>query len=511
MSVEQQNYWTLLEKSALTSLKKLRETFPNIYFFFFEPDYYLFFKNIADKNIPDIKVVNIMSTDSIKYRTSNLSAKQCCDPKDDILYIGRPFQLLQICRTPVVRSRTNPVIFASVPLYSHSLRIEIWKTPVNFKSFASFSFPFVPFSHYLQLAVGTFKTLFIREPMFELKAMKEILLSLSSIFGRFERVYSAGSFSTHFAKPLYETQTKEECPIKNNLILIDRTVDLLNMIRINDSYISFLEEVGAWDRNTDRVEPEKLATILNTSVQQVAKIGLYTKDDPLFEKIALLNLPEAIRQINTTEIQKTIPEQFIQNHTTVINWLNNVIIKGYLIDLVLRIQRNMIDALEYGRCVPLSPTGPSLAFRMLSILHYNGKTEATQSIARLLAAKFGISMFSKWNEADELSMKAPFIDAPSKLKSAIGPFVSPIVALLGQILTDSWKRPNLPVKDSYTSTEERLSNEKYRWFIGVLGGMSATELRMFKKAAASCRPDDEFIFMTTGIVSCRQFMDDIIH
>ena len=341
--------------------------------------------------------------------------------------------------------------------------------------------------------------------------MKEILSSLSSIFGRFERVYSAGSFSTHFAKPLYEAQTKEPCSIKNNLILIDRTVDLLNIIRIHDSYISFLEEVGAWDRTNDRFDPPKLAQILNISATEAEKLGLYTKNDPLFEKIALLNLPEATRQINTTEMQKNIPQQFLQNHTKVINWLNFSIINGYLIDLVLRIQRNMIDALEYGRCVPLSPTGPSLAFRMLSILHYNGKTEATQSIARLLAAKFGISMFSKWNEADEISMKAPFIDAPSKLRSAIGPFVSPIVGLLGQILTDTWKRPNLPVKDSFVSTEAPLSEEKYRWFIGVLGGMSATELRIFKKASAACRPNDEFIFMTTDIISSRQFMDDIIH
>lgn len=119
-------------------------------------------------------------------------------------------------------------------------------------------------------------------------------------------------------------------------------------------------------------------------------------------------------------------------------------------------------------------------------------------------------MFSKWNAADEISMKAPFIDAPAKLKSAIGPFVSPIVALLGQILTDSWKRPNLPVKDSYVSSDEPLPDQKYRWFIGVIGGMSSTELRIFKKAASTCRPNDEFIFMTTDILSARQFMDDIL-
>ena len=194
MSKEQQNYWTLLENAALTSLKNLKEAFPNIHFYFFEPDYYLFFKSIAEKNIPDINVVNILSSTTIKIRPKNLSARQCCDVNDEILYIGRPFQLLQICRSPVVKSRSNPVIFASIPLYSHSLRIEVWKTPVNFKSFASFSFPFVPFPHYLQIAAGTFKTLFIREPLFELKAMKEILSSLSSIFGRFERVSFCKAF-----------------------------------------------------------------------------------------------------------------------------------------------------------------------------------------------------------------------------------------------------------------------------------------------------------------------------
>ncbi|KAK8878163.1 hypothetical protein M9Y10_004928 [Tritrichomonas musculus] len=510
---EQPNYLNLLENAALESLKKLRETFPGIYFYFFEPDYYLFFKKIAEKKIPDIHVENILSNVSIsKMRPKNLSARQCLEINDQIFYIGRPYQLLQICRLPVVKSRENPVIFASIPLYSHSMRIEVWKTPVNFKSFTSLCIPFVPFPHYLQIACGTFKTLFINEPLFELKAVKEILSSLSSILGKFDRVYSAGSISTQFARAFSEApQPSENGSIQNNLILIDRTIDLLNMIRIHDSYISFLEEVGAWDKSKDRVDPKKLSQILNITETEAQRLNMYTKDDPLFEKIALSNLPEAIRQINTTEMQKSIPEQFLQNHIKVIKWLNFSITNGYLIDLVLRIQRNMVDALEYGRCVPLSPTGPSLAFRMLSILHYNGKTEATQSIARLLAAKFGISMFSKWNAADEISMKTSLIEAPSKLKSAIGPFISPMVALLGNILGDTWKRPNLPVKDSFVSTEKPLTDEKRRWLVGVLGEMSATELRMFKKTAAFYRPNDEFVFMSTDIRSPRQFMDDILH
>jgi hypothetical protein len=51
---------------------------------------------------------------------------------------------------------------------------------------------------------------------------------------------------------------------------------------------------------------------------------------------------------------------------------------------------------------------------------------------------------------------------------------------------------------------------RYRWFVCIVGGMTATELRMMGEAGRRCRREDEFVFLTTGVKSPAQFMDEIL-
>ncbi|OHT01364.1 hypothetical protein TRFO_07605 [Tritrichomonas foetus] len=503
------DFYSRLENVAASALSNLHEQFPDVYFYFVEPEYWSYFYNISQKSNLKVHIIDVMAEIPISPRTSSQTPQDFLDPKDKVLYIGRPFSLLQICKTQVVMKRQNPIIFVSIPVYSYSLKIEVWKQPINFTSFSSLCFPFIPFRHYLQLAVGSFKKIFMTEPVYEEKAIKAALSSLMFIFGRFDRVYAVGHFSSSIAKGFLDCHDVQIQPGQNVLVLMDRTVDLLSIIRIHDSYINFLEELGCWNPNEDKMNPTALGKMLGKDPASASKLPIFSDQDDAFETLATQPLHDAMRRVNLTDIKNSKVENLAKYHTTVMQKISEFIVQGYLLDLVLKIQRRLVDPIKYGRCVPLSPDGPSLAFRMLSILHFYGMNDEAKSIGRLLAAKFGLPMFSRWNQLDEIAMKSARIDPPPQIKS-INPILSSIVSLFGHIVADTWKRPNFPVHESYLSTQTALPDGKHRWFVGVIGGMSSTELRLFKKVAKICRPDDEFIFMSTGIVSARQFMKDII-
>ena len=503
------DFYSRLDNVAESALINLKEQFPNVFFYFVEPDYWNYFYTISQRSNLNIKVVNILSDLPISPRRAGQKAQDFLDPKDHVLYIGRPFSLLQICKRPNVMNRTNPVIFVSIPVYSYSLKIEVWKMPINFTAFSSLCFPFIPYKHYLQLAVGSFRRIFLSEPVYEEKAIKAALTSMMFIYGRFDRVYAAGSFSSSIAKGFLDCQDVQIQPGQNVLVLLDRTVDLLSIIRVHDSYQNFLEESGVWDPLEDRINSSALGKILDVDPQTAAKLKIFSSEDTAFDILATQLLSDAMQKVNLTDIKNSTVENLHQHHTKVLQWLKKYMNQEYLTELVLRIQRNELDPEKYGRCVPLSPDGPSLAYRMLSMLHYNGNWDKAKSIGRLLAAKFGLPMFSKWNQLDEIAMKSVRIEPPTQIKS-INPVLSSFVSLFAHIIADTWKRPNFPIHESYVSSSTPLTQDKHRWFVGVIGGMSATELRLFKKIAKICRPNDEFVFMSTGIVSAKQFMKDVL-
>ena len=81
---------------------------------------------------------------------------------------------------------------------------------------------------------------------------------------------------------------------------------------------------------------------------------------------------------------------------------------------------------------------------------------------------------------------------------------------MSSLIAYTCKRPNFPVTLNYKSTKSAVPPEKHRWFIFVAGGMTATELRMMRATAKMCRPDDEFVFMTTEVLSPSHFMTNMI-
>ena len=85
-----------------------------------------------------------------------------------------------------------------------------------------------------------------------------------------------------------------------------------------------------------------------------------------------------------------------------------------------------------------------------------------------------------------------------------------MVSIVSSLIAYTCKRPNFPVTPNYKSTKSAVPPDKHRWFIFVAGGMTATELRMMRAAAKMCRPDDEFVFMTTEVLSPSHFMTNMI-
>lgn len=513
----QDNYFSRFYNIAGNALLCLREQFPKVYIYFFEPDYWLFFFNVAQEYVPDIRVLDISKELPIGgERPKDKHPNEYITSLDPIIYVGRPSHLISLCKVPPAIQRKNPVIFASIPIYSHSLKVEVWKMPINFRSFTSFCFPFLPFNHFLKISIGSFKQIFLHAPLYESKSLKAVLASLAFIFGRFSRVYAVGEFSSDISKGFLDIcQTSEIAHGRNNLILFDRTIDLQSLMNVNDSYIGILEELDEWDHYQNKINLNFLNKALNVS--NASNLPITTSNDPLFEKLKLLNLNDAMRKVSLTDVKNTTTENLVQDHTIVINELYKKIKNNYFIDLVSKIQKNQVDAKKYGRCVCFSKPiknkpdpNLSLAFRMLSSLHYARNTDATNSLASLLAATYGITAFSKWNQIDEIAIKTPKIAPPQKI-SLISNSIGSIPALLGQFLTDEWSRQKFPIKESYMSTMNSLPNEKYRWFIGIIGGITASELEIFKKISQTCRPNDEFVFMSTEMISPKKFMENVFY
>lgn len=504
-----ENYTTRLELVAKEGLISIQNQYPNAYFYFFEPEYWLYFYDVSNKFKLGINVLEITLDVMIKKRSGNQSPKVCLAPEDTIVYVGRPYQLLRYLNHPNVKSRVNPIVFVSIPLYSHTLKFDVWKRSVDFSSFNSLCFPFLPFRHFLQLSIGSFKNIFLGAPLFETKALKAALSSLAYLYGRFDRVYAIGSFSSEISKGFLDNcQPQDSQSGRNNLILFDRTIDILSLMIINNSYIGLAEELEIWDPMDDRIRNRALAGILNVPENQVAKYPIYTENDPLFPKLSLLNLEEALRNVRMSDIRNCTTENLVQDHTILLNWLNQEIKRQYFVDLSLKIMKGLVNAEQDGRCIAINPFGPSLAFRVLSVLHHH-KIGTAKPLARLLAARFGLTMFSKWNQIDSICLKTPFVKPPEKIR-VVNQQIGTIASLLGIILTDEWKRPNFPMNDSYVSSSTALSNEKRRWFVGVIGGMTSTELKIFKQIAKICRPNDEFVFMSTEIISGRKFMESVL-
>lgn len=519
MTINRQSDYNLrFNDVAGTALLNLREQYPKVYFYFFEKDYWLYFFDISQQYTSDIKCLPIDQNIEIKERKSGEKPYIYLAPEDTILYIGRPSKLLALCKMPLISSRPNPVIFVSIPILSHSLKFNVWKMPINFKAFTSLCFPFMPYKHFLKISVGSFKEIFLHAPLYQSKALKTVLASLAYIFGHFSRVYAVGSFSSDISKGFLDICHSSDIPPgRNNLILFDRAIDLQSLMNVDESYIGILEELGLWDEYENRINKRKLANILGIPRNSVDKLPISTENDPLFAKVKLLTLSEANRTVGFTDFKNTTTENLIQDHTKVLNALYKRLMEEYFLDLVIKIQKNQVDAKKFGRCVPLldlhdeedfKRRGMCLSYRMLSSLHYAQNKDATKSIARLLSAKYGITSFSKWNQIDEIAVTNEKIAPPQKIAD-ITKSITFIEALFGLILTDEWKRPKFPYKDSYLSTMNYLPNEKFRWFVGIIGGMTSIELSILKKIAEICRPNDEFIFMSTELLSPHEFMDNV--
>ena len=115
----QDNYFSRFFNIAGTALLCLREQYPNVYFYFFEPEYWLFFFDVSQQYVPDIHVLDITSNITIAPRPEGKHPNEFLSKEDPIIYVGHPSHLIQLCKDPIVGSRANPIIFASIPVYSY--------------------------------------------------------------------------------------------------------------------------------------------------------------------------------------------------------------------------------------------------------------------------------------------------------------------------------------------------------------------------------------------------------
>jgi hypothetical protein len=361
------------------------------------------------------------------------------------------------------------------------------------------------------LTVGNFAALFLRQPVYEVKALKTALASLVFRFGEFSRVYAAGRFSLSLAKGFLDATRAKAPPGRNILVLIDRTVDLRGTIELNDSYHGLLEEYGTWDDKISTPQSDVLARMLQLSVadaEQALVFGLY---DEVFEQIAFRTLGDAENWMKEMDCVTDNRQKLRDQHGRLLQACTDYFECSLVFDLLQRVQRDVISAMESARILAFSDFGAPLAFRLLSVLRILGKKNEAVAIGELLALKFGIQALAKWDRIDQWLTKNTRID-PQPPIAGMAKDIPSLVSLLATILNDHWKKGKgpLPSDESFCSSPGALPVGRFRWFISVLGGVTPTELAMMRETAKRCRSEDEFVFLMTAVQPPMEFMKEVL-
>ncbi|KAH0796059.1 hypothetical protein GPJ56_000127 [Histomonas meleagridis] len=462
---------------------------------------------LAQKRSLELNLIKIgMQLPVFSRNSSQPHSTTILGQNDEIIVLGSPHNILK--NSSLLPS--NPLIFVTIPFESYIFRSSIWKHPVSFKGFGSLCFPFVPYKEYIRIPIGTFESLFISEGIFEVKALKGVLSCLEFVFGPFSRVYGVGKLSSEISQGFLNNNINHNA--RNMLILFDRSIDLLSMSQVNTSYIGLIEEFCCWDSFENSPTFESIAKILNVSTTETRNMKMFKSNDPTFDELLLMPITEALQSISNLDIRSTESERLQKEHMSVIQNIIRVFKNTFDYEVLTRIQNKEknYDPKVYGRVLALDERTKLLGFRLLTILQCYGMKSEAESIARVLAFRHSLRTFAKWNQLDQFLSDVQ-IQIPDVLKSYPNKkSLSKLAAALSLILTREKKETAFPIKPNYFSNSDKIPSDKQRWFVVTIGGMTLAELWSFKKVASICRPNDEFVFLTTKLTAPNEFMAEII-
>ena len=474
-----------IKNFAIAALTSLTNIYPGCPIYLDSLFYYFFDYIKREANIP-IELFEI---------------KKVMGPKtseDTVVVLGAPNSLTSFLPNINRQART---IFLTVPVQSFTFKFHIMRTPVNAVIFSGFCFPFSPRLKCLHLPIGSFSNFFLESNSFQIKALKASIITLAKIFGSFNRVYGVGELSSKIASKVVDNLSHIPTG-NNNLVLLDRTLDLLTPLRFNESYIGYIEELYNF---------EEFDLFLHPSVHKALfkrLTGVTGVNDTLFDELSLLTLQEAKRRLSIKGVSSATENDLKNYHLQILNNIDFLMKDQYLLELFLQVQHNEKDPVTQARILGVHESGPALSFRALSVLRAQGKKSA-EAYARYLGQAFGVQTFAKWARIDDYLQKVVKCDAPSRALQ-MGTRIGPLVSVFAQIINDEWRRPNFPVQPNYLYTSTQLSDNPQRWFVIIPGGICGNELALMRSLAKSIRPNDEFAFMPTHMFSPTALMNEIL-
>lgn len=471
--------------AALTSISKIYLGAP----VYVDPIFFFFLKYIKDTNKLDSLDI---------YPLANMM--QIKRDGDMVIVLGSPGETLNYCSNI---SQKAEIIFLTVPIPSISFKFNIMAQPFNPIKYAGWPFPFVPRKKCLLMPIGTFSDFYLQNQAYQNKALKAGLTILAHIFGGFNRAYGIGTLSSKVASGFLDALSPKLERCNNNLILLDRTLDLLTPLRFNETYIGYLEELVPFDEFDLEIPPPHQAHIFGRRTPATSN------DDDIFEDIAVRTLDEVRRRLNVMAVGTSLQNELKNTHADLLNRIGNLLKDNYLETLLLETQNGQIsDAFTQSRILALDRNSYELAFRALTIMRSKGEKQA-EPYARFLGQALGVQPIAKWNRIDEFLTTAVNVSLPSKAKAYCAE-VGALTAIFATIICDDWKRPKFPVNPSYVSTTMPVINEPQRWFVVIPGGLCAAELAAMRNLARNIRPTDQFVFIPTNMASPSQLMSEIV-
>lgn len=475
-----------IENAAQVALTSISKIYCNSSVYT-DSTFYFFFVYIVQK----YKIqLNVLSLDKPMQRMKD---------DDSVVVIGPPNEILHFTQNI---SRDCLVIYLSVPVASSSFKFNVLGQPVNAIKFGGFCLPFVPRKKCLYLPIGNFSHFFLEQNSYHVKALKAAIAATAHIFGGFNRVYGVGELSSKVASGVIDALSKDIPRMNNNLVVLDRTLDMETPLRFNETYIGFIEELYPFEE-FDLEIPGPAQQPIFGRITPVTSV-----DDMIFNDIAVMSLPEVRRRLEVTNLGTVFSNELKNHHSSLVNNIENRMKVCYPKELFLDVQHKEKDPITQARILGIGETGSILAFRALSVLRAQGENKKAEQYGRFLGQAFGVPAVAKWARIDGFLQNIPKVDVPStQLSSRIGP----LVATFAQIIADQWKRPKFPVQPNYVYTSTPLVNEPQRWFVVIPGGLCGTELALMRSLAKNIRPNDQFVFMPTNMYSPDKLMAEILH
>ena len=470
-------------QAALISVSKIYCNSP----VYTDSTFYFFFSYIAQKYKINLKILPL--------------DKPMPQMKEDdsVVVIGPPAETLRFTHNI---SRNCQVIYLNTPVASTAFKFNILGQPVNAIKFGGFCLPFVPRKKCLYLPVGNFSHFFLEQNAYHIKALKAAIAATAHIFGGFNRVYGVGELSSKVASGVIDALSKDIPRMNNNLVVLDRTLDMETPLRFNETYVGYIEELYPFEEFDLEIPPQAQQPIFGRSTP------ITSVDDTMFDDISIMSLPEVRRRLEVSGLGTAFSNELKNHHMNLVNNIEGRMKVVYLKDLFLEMQHKEKDPLTQARILGLGETGSILAFRALSVLRAQGENKKFEQYGRFLGQAFGIQAVAKWARIDSYLQNTPKVDVPSMQLSCR---VGPLAASFAQIIADKWKRPKFPVQPNYIYTSTPLVNEPQRWFVVIPGGLCGTELALMRSLAKNLRPDDQFVFMPTNMYSPDKLMGEILH